>query len=321
MESKPIILISACIEHEHSRYDGTMISSLVVKELKPFVTFIPVCPEMAIGMSSPRDAVRLTKKKGDIIRLTTTLKGIDFTKEMNIFSHNFLEKHKNTNFDGFIFKAKSPTCGIDKIKIYSGTIESSSFDTIDNGFFSDIICNNYNSYPRETERRLSNFNIREHFYIRIFTTSKLRSIMYSPIKNLVLFHSQHKYLFMTFSSLKMKKLGQIVANNEAYDLKTVYDLYRDNLILMLINPPSKRKRLNVLTHMYGYFKTLLSEKEKAFYFETEQDYVDSRIPFSSVLQMIKSFAVRFNQTYLLEQTIFCPYPKVLLKQRDSGKKI
>jgi len=90
---------------------------------------------------------------------------------------------------------------------------------------------------------------------------------------------------------------------------------------MLINPPSKRKRLNVLTHMYGYFKTLLSEKEKAFYFETEQDYVDSRIPFSSVLQMIKSFAVRFNQTYLLEQTIFCPYPKVLLKQRDSGKKI
>lgn len=318
---KPTILISACLEHSPVRFDATTISSQVIKDMKEHVTFVPVCPEMAIGMPAPRDTIRLTQKKGEDLKLVSSVEGVDFTDKMQSFSEKYVEKTLSKNYDGFILKAKSPTCGTDKIKVYAGTGKSQPVGSVENGMFAEVIVNQYPNYPIESERRLSNFNIREHFFIRVFTTARFKAIKYKPMKHLVQFHSTHKYLFMTYNQLVMKKMGNTVANHNNQPVEQVYDVYYELLLDLFKSPPTKQKRINVLTHIYGYFKDVLSDAEKAYYFETQNDYLQNHISYSNPLRILQGFAIRFNQTYLMDQIIFNPYPKELVTQLDSGKKV
>lgn len=318
---KPVILVSTCIEHSKTRFDNSMSSSSVVKDLKGLVKFIPVCPEMAIGLPSPREAIRLAQKRGERLTLISSVNGIDYTDKMSKFSKAYLDATFKKDYDGFILKAKSPTCGIDKIKVYRGPGKLQPIEPVDYGMFAREVISRYKNYPVESERRLSNFNIREHFYIRIFTTARFKEIRYTSLKNLVEFHTVHKYLFMTYNALKLKKLGSIVANSAHLPLEEVFDLYYLELSKLFSNPPQKKKRVNTLFHVYGYFKDLLPEKEKAYYLEVQHDYEMHKIPYSTPLSLIKGYSIRFNQDYLLKQYLFEPYPKSLLTQLDSGKKL
>lgn len=321
LHPKPIILISACLEHSPARYDGTTISNQVVRDLKEYVQFIPVCPEMAIGLPAPRDAVRLMQKKGERLKLVTSNEGVDYTDKMLNFSKSYIDKTFNKSYDGFILKAKSPTCGTDKIKIYQGTGKSQPLGSVQNGMFAEEIVTRYENYPIESERRLSNFNIREHFFIRIYTTARYKEIKGKSAKYLVKFHTDHKYLFMTYNQTIMRNMGNIVANHDHKTLDEIYNLYYKELLLLFKNPPTKQKRINVLTHIYGYFKDRLTNDEKAYYFETQNDYLQNHIPYSNPLRILKGFAIRFEQKYLQDQVIFEPYPKQLITQLDSGKKV
>lgn len=316
--ARPKIVISACIEHSSVRYDGTMISDEVVRKLKQFVDFMPVCPEVAIGLGSPRDTLRLVKKDGKIVLVSTT-KGEDFTEQMDTFSRKYIETLQKKIVDGFILKAKSPTCGTDKVKVYKGIGKAMPDQPIQNGLFAQNIVERYLQQPIETERRLSNFNIREAFFIQIFTFASFREV--KTIKELQNFHKMNKYLFMSFHQLHMKNLGNIAANRDKHSFEVVYQNYKELLQVLLACPLTKNKRINVLSHIYGYFKKYLSPSEKTFYFDTQNDYLVGRVPYSVTLNILRSFIVRFDQDYLSNQTIFEPYPKELITQLDSGKQM
>lgn len=315
---KPNIFISACIEHSPVRFDATMISSQVVKDLKPYVNFIKVCPEVAIGMPSPRETIRLIQDN-DSVKLVSSNEGHDYTEDMLSFSRKYTSNLISKDIDGFILKAKSPTCGTDKIKVYKGIGKSQPLSTVPNGLFAQEIVDSFELYPIESERRLSNFNIREHFYIRIFTLARFRFVENTPIKHLVDFHSKHKYLFMGFNQLTMKKMGNVVANHQKLPKEVVYENYKSLLFKLLSKPSSREKRINVLTHIYGYFKDSLTIDEKNYYFETQNDYLNGHVPYSSPLRVLKSFVIRFQEKYLIDQYVFDPYPKQLITQLDSGK--
>lgn len=318
---KPIILISACIEHSSSRYDATMISSKVVKDLKKYVNFLPICPELEIGLLSPREPLRLSRKKGEKIELISSINGLEFSKIMNSFTDEFINEIKVVAFDGIILKAKSPTCGIDKIKIYDGKGKSQPIDSSKQGFFAKKIIENYNYISIESERRLTNYKIRENFYIKIFTLARYKGIVNKPIKELVNFHMRHKYLFMTYNQDLLTKMGSIIANKEKLSKSDMYILYSKSLTKLFETSYTKKKRINAISHIYGYFKDVLPENEKSFYLQIQNDYIFNHIPFSTPLTILKGYCIRFNQQYLLNQLIFEPFPKDLITQLDSGKNI
>lgn len=315
--SRPKVLISACIEHSSVRYDGTMISDEVVRALKKYVDFMPVCPEVAIGMPSPRDTIRLVQREGEELKLLSSVEGIDYTEKMKNFTSKYVSKIKDV--DGFILKAKSPTCGTDKVKVYRGTGKAHTREPVPNGMFANDIVEKYSDYPIETERRLSNFSIREHFFIQIFTTALFRDIKKNG--ELVDFHTRCKYLFMTYNQTGLRRLGNIVANHDRLPLQIVLEKYEAELRILFKNPPSRNKRINVLTHIYGYFKNQLSDNDKTYYFQVQDDYLKGHIAYSGVLGILYSYAIRFGEEYLLKQYLFEPFPKQLIQELDSGKKI
>jgi uncharacterized protein YbbK (DUF523 family)/uncharacterized protein YbgA (DUF1722 family) len=322
MFHKPNVFVSACVEFDSCRYDGTKISDDTVKRLMPYVNFIKVCPELAIGYSSPRESFRLIERPDEETKFVVAKTGEDVTKAMSDFSKSYIEKLKKKKIDGFILKAKSPSCGISNVKKYYDIGKAHSKGSRYSGIFGGMVLSEFPSIMVETERRLSNFPIRERFYISIFTLADFRSVKEKQkAKELVIFHTKYKYLFMTYQQLLLKKLGNIVANHEKNAIEQVLNDYEVILKELFKKEPLLKRRINVLTHLYGYFKTKISVSEKEFYFDLIDQYLNHQIPYRNVLNLLYSWSLRFDEEYLINQKIFNPYPKELLVIMDSGKNV
>ena len=68
------------------------------------------------------------------------------------------------------------------------------------------------NHPKEEEKRLNNVFLREHFFTSIFTLANFRNI--KSIGNLYDYHGKHKYLFMSYNQILMRKMGKIAANEK-----------------------------------------------------------------------------------------------------------
>ena len=321
-EVKPNVFVSACLEYDSCRFDGTMISDDYVKRMKDVVNVIRVCPELMIGLGAPREAVRLVQRKGEDQKLLSSVHGYDYTDKMNDFVSGYIDKLKQKQVDGFLLKAKSPTCGVGDVKVYQDIGKAMMASAREDGIYGAAIKAHFPHHPIETERRISNYQIRENFFIHVFTMARFRQLKEDfSYKKFVEFHTVNKYLFMTYHQALLTKLGQILANHDKLPNDEVIAKYEALLRELLHGEPTRKRRINTLTHIYGYFKNDLSTEEKEYYFNALDDYIDYRIPYSNVLYILRGFAVRFKQEYLLKQTIFQPFPKELTLVLDSGNKI
>lgn len=318
----PNVFISACIEFDYCRFDGTRISDDYVKRLQNVVNVVRVCPELMIGLGSPRDSLRLVQRKDENLKLLSGTKGEDYTDKMNDFVAGYITKLQSMKIDGFVMKAKSPTCGVTNVKIYQNIGKAHVINAKNPGIFGKALMSSFPDIPIETERRLSNYNIRNRFFTELFMLADYRMLKENfKYKNLVEYHTKNKYLFMTYNQLVLKKMGSIIANKDHLASNLVVDLYESELRILLAKEPTQKRRINVLTHIYGYFKKLVSIDEKEYYFDALDDYLNNKVPYSNLLYILKGWAVRFNEAYLLKQTIFNPYPKELTVVTDSGNKI
>jgi uncharacterized protein YbgA (DUF1722 family)/uncharacterized protein YbbK (DUF523 family) len=306
---KPNVIISKCIEFDRCRYNAQMISSDFVKKLKPHFNFITVCPEVEIGLGIPRSSVRvvLTNKKKELIQSKSNK---NLTREMNNFSKNFFKNIDN--LDGFILKSRSPSCGIKDVKIYP-TKEKSAPIYRESGFFGEYVLNKYSDFAIEDEARLRNPAIREHFLRKIYTLCNFKKVKNSyKINDLIDFHSENKFLFMSYSQKHLKILGQIVANYKKLDIDDLFGKYEQNLYLIFSRGARCTNNINVLQHTFGYVSKNLNVDEKKMFLDIILDFRENRIPLSVPLNLIKSWILRFNVDYLRNQTFFEPYPIELL---------
>lgn len=307
---KPVIVLSACIEHENCRYDGSHIGSEVIQKLKEYVDFVLVCPEMAIGLPSPRESIRLVKRDSvGYVQLLGSQSETDYTQKMDDYANNYLSNINPNDIDGFIMKSKSPSCGIGQVKLYKDLVKAPLITGRHVGAFGGKVKEYFPTFPIEHEMRLTNEKIREHFLITIYTRARFKKV--EKMKDLVKFHSDNKYLFMVYNQSSLNRLGNIVANHERYPVNTVKEKYFEELLRTLNRMPNRNRNINTLAHIYGYFKNDLKLKEKVYFNDTLAKYRKNILPISAVLSILKSWVIRFDNQYLLTQTIFEPYPDAL----------
>lgn len=315
---RPRILVSKCIEFDHCRYDGSMINSKLVEDLKNYVDFVPVCAEMEIGLPSPRQSLRLIGDEQNQ-KLVRSADGLDYTEQMDQFSKKFL-KEQARDIDGAIIKSKSPSCGLREVKVYQSFGKSSVVTKKAQGRFGKALTEKYPWHPIEDEARLGNFSIRESFLTRIFLIAKFKSNCgIRKMKDLVDFHSRNKYMLMMYNQAQLKVLGNLVANKEKRKPEEVYDLYYENLLKAIWKNPSYKTKINILLHIFGYFSKELKDEERIFFLDNLERYRDSKVPFSVPLNILHSWAIRFDIEYLKNQTIFNAFPPELITVTDSGK--
>ncbi len=112
--SKSIVVISKCIEFEPVRWNAQIVSDDFVRKMKKNVIFLPVCPEVEIGLGVPRETLRIVKQNNEL-KLVQPATGLDLTKKIKKFSVQFLSSIAEV--DGFILKSGSSSSGFKGAKI------------------------------------------------------------------------------------------------------------------------------------------------------------------------------------------------------------
>ncbi len=305
----PSVVISRCIEIDPCRYNGLKIASDFVKKLIPHVNVIPVCPEVEIGLGTPRDALRIVKEKE--MRLFQPKTGLDFTEKMDRFVNSFLKALPEV--DGFILKSRSPTSAIKDARIYSGSKPGDALRGKGPGFFGKAVLERFSNLAIEDEGRLRNPNIKNNFLTKLYTLANFRKVKNSKsIKEILRFHSQNKLLLKAFNEKEMRILGRIVAKRDQYNITELITDYEQHLLMTLRRAPRCGSQINVLMNSMGYFSKRLSGKEKEFFLKSLDDYKSGVIPLSVPTGIFKSWLLRFRDDYLLNQSFFEPYPKELV---------
>jgi uncharacterized protein YbgA (DUF1722 family)/uncharacterized protein YbbK (DUF523 family) len=311
---KPNVVVSKCITFAPVRYNAQIIASDFVEKLKPYVNFIPVCPEVEIGLGVPRDPIRIVLVNGER-RLIQPATGLDFTEKMEHFAESFLNSLDEV--DGFILKRGSPSSGFKNVKIYPG-MEKSSPVGKGPGFFGGAVLQKFPHLAIEDELRLLNLRIREHFLTKLFTLASFRIVKKSgKIRELVRFHSENKYLLTAYNQKELRVLGKIAANQEEKSFQDILKDYETHLHFALARTPSVGAYRNVMLKIMGYFSHQLSKDEKSLLLDSVEKYRAGRLPLSADLSILRAWIVRFNQEYLSTQSLLEPYPEQLTEIESS----
>ena len=165
MEAKIKIGISSCLLGEKLRWNGDHKQNHYVREvLVNYFDYVFVCPEMEVGMSVPRETVALygdLEKSRMISKKTQT----DWTKTMQKYIKMRINSLTRDDLCGFIFKSKSPSCGLGRVPVYSEF--GSQKVRHGTGVFAAKRIKKFPFFPTEDEGRLNDPKIRENFIVKI----------------------------------------------------------------------------------------------------------------------------------------------------------
>ena len=310
MKEKIRIGISACLMGEKVRYDGGHKHDRYITDtLGKFFHFVPVCPEVECGLPVPREAMHL---EGDPCspRLVTIRSGSDLTEKMQLYCSTKVEELEKEPLSGFIFKARSPSSGLFRVKVYGKGMPSKS----GRGLFAASVTDRFPRLPVEEEGRLGDPGLRENFLERVFTFHRWQEFRNSApsLGEIVSFHTSHKLMVMAHSVEIYREMGRLVATVGKGDHEKFLERYEELLMKAMAMHATARKNVNVLQHIMGYFKKDLSRWEKQELLETIERYRLGLIPLLVPLTLLKHYILKYGQEWLKGQVYLDPHPAELM---------
>ena len=306
--SKIKIGISACLTGQEVRFDKShKRSNFCMDEFSKFVTYQAFCPEMAVGLPTPRATVRQIKNE-DIITVSRPDGTQDITEALKEYGQNVAEA--NAGMSGFIFCAKSPSCGMERVKQYAPDGRSLTSNGV--GLFAQQIMENNPLLPCEENGRLNDALIRENFVTRVFVYHQWQQLEQAGLTkhDLYNFHASHKYLLMAHNPSVYKSLGRYLAETDA-ELEQLAQGYISGLMSGLQKKATRKTHTNTLQHLLGYFKRDLSPEQKQEMLEQIDGYHKGLLPLFAPLTLFKHYLREFPKPYLTGQSYFDPYPAEL----------
>lgn len=299
--------VSSCLIGIECAYNGSSRKDDFVVSLSKYFEFVPFCPEDAI-LSHPRESMRLVLYKDGTIHLIGNKTNTDYTKAIIDYSLNAALKAKQENICGFIFAAKSPSCGVFRVKLY---LENSMPADNTKGLFSKTIIEQFHFLPYEEEKRLNDPWLRYNFIVSVYAYSEMIQLNKNPSrKALIDFHTRYKFLLLSKSTKNYKKLGQIAsfANNNTHE---TFNSYTALFLETMLIKSKKNQVYNALEHMFGFIKDFLSSEEKIVFLSTLLDFKKGIVPLVAVNRMFELYIEKYNIDYLKNQAFFNLYPKDL----------
>ena len=307
MHPKIKIGISSCLLGQKVRYDGGhKWEQFLTDTLGQYVDFVPVCPEAECGLGVPREAMRLV---GDPAapRLLTVHTHLDHTERMLNWTHNRLEELARENLSGFIFKSGSPSSGMVRVKVYDANGVPVKRGA---GLFAAGFMARFPYLPVEDEGRLHDPRIRENFIERVFTLGRWQELLAQKWTSgdLINFHTRHKLLLLAHSPGHYRLLGKLTARAKEMPAPELAVQYQALLLEAMKLQATNKKQANVLQHIQGYFKKVLSLDEKQELLELIDSYRRGDLPLLAPLTLINHYVRKYGQPYLQEQYYLHPHP-------------
>jgi uncharacterized protein YbgA (DUF1722 family)/uncharacterized protein YbbK (DUF523 family) len=309
--SRPIrIGISQCLLGEQVRFDGGhKLDRFITLTLGQYFEWIPVCPEVELGLGIPRETLRLVQLE-EGTGLVMPKSGRDWTREMTEYAKKRVAKLAGEELTGYILKSDSPSCGMERVRVYA----PNGMPTRNGiGLFARELLRYFPDLPIEEEGRLSDPRLRENWIERVFAYHRLRSLWKSKwtIGDLVDFHTAHKLVLLAHSPKTYGDLGRLVAVSKKTSRQELRRQYQASFMAALKILATRGRNTNVLQHMAGYFKKQLDDGSRQELQEHITDYRNSYVPLIVPVTLIKHYVRQFGVSYLAGQVYLNPHPKEL----------
>ena len=302
--------ISACLLGEEVRFDGGhKRDQFLTTILGPHVEFVPVCPEVEMGLGTPRETLRLVRQ-GRGLRMITTRTSIDHTDSMNRWATKRLGALEKENLSGYVLKKDSPSCGMERVKTYGEEGPQRN----GRGLFAAALLNRLPLLPVEEEGRLSDPTLRENFIERVFAYRRLKDLFCGrwTTGGLVAFHTIHKMSLLAHSTSAYTELGRLVARAAETPRADLRAAYESLFMRTLAIPATRARHTNVLQHMAGHFKNVLDDEARRELAETIDEYRRGMVPLVVPLTLIRHHVRRQRIGYLAGQVYLEPHPRELM---------
>ena len=299
--------ISSCLLGEKVRYDGGhKLDRFLTRTLGQYVEYVPVCPEYECGLPVPREAMHLEGDPNNP-RLVTVKTRQDKTDQMIRWARRRVVELEKENLSGYIFKSKSPSSGMERVKVYNEKGMPSKNGV---GMFARIFMEHFPLLPVEEEGRLQDPVIRENFIERVFALFRWRQAMAESRsrRSLIEFHTRHKLLILAHNQQRYREMGRLVARAKDIPLKALLDEYQEQLLEALKFRTTPKKNANVLMHIMGYFKEQLSSEEKKELLDVIELHRTGLVPLIVPITLVNHYVRKYGEPYLMEQTYLNPHP-------------
>jgi uncharacterized protein YbgA (DUF1722 family)/uncharacterized protein YbbK (DUF523 family) len=313
---KPRLGVSACLLGQPVRYDrGHKRDPFCTEALGPFVEWVPVCPEVEVGMAVPRPTIRLSGR-AEAPRLVEPKGGEDWTDRMQALAEVRVAALGRLDLSGFVLKKDSPSCGMTRVRVYAAKGGVPSRQGV--GAFARVLLHRLPLLPVEEEGRLHDPLLRESFIERVFAYQRWKALRAAGLTlgRLVAFHTAHKLTLLAHHQDGYRKLGKLVAGAKGQPLGEVAEAYGALFMASLARPATRGQHVNVLQHMAGYFKRV-EGPDRAELEEVVRDYGRGHVPLVVPLTLLRSAVRRHGVDYLAGQTYLDPDPKELLLRNHA----
>ena len=304
--------ISACLLGEKVRYDGNhKRDAYLVEVFGRHVTWVPVCPEVEMGLGVPRETMRLEQHRGEI-RLITPKTRADHTDRLRTFAAQRLASLSRECLCGYILKKGSPSCGMERVRLYPTT---GAPNRSGQGLFAAALMHRFPHLPVEEEGRLQDPRLRENFVTRVFAYQRWAQMAEQKITRARLqqFHAQHKFVLVAHSQVGARQVGRILAHPEQFaDEQAWAAAYLDGFTEVMRRTPTRRGHTNVLQHLAGYVSDHLDRDDREELAEMIDQYRRSLLPLIVPVTLIRHYVRKFQVPYLLDQVYLSPHPHELM---------
>jgi uncharacterized protein YbgA (DUF1722 family)/uncharacterized protein YbbK (DUF523 family) len=303
--------VSSCLMGERVRYDGGhKRDAFLVDVFGRFVEWVPVCPEMEMGLGAPRDFLRLVDAGGEV-RMIAPTTGTDQTASMNGFLRTRIPGLRREGLAGFIFKRSSPSCGLERVRIYKNDVPAARGQ----GLFAAGITRAFPNLPVEEEGRLNDPRLRENFVTRVFAYQRWMNAHQTRFtrRALMEYHARHKFVLMAHSQQGLRRLGRLLGESGSHEsIQTLVHAYWDGFSEVMRRPPTRRNHTNTLRHVAGYVSDQLDEGDRNELTETIENYRLGRLPLIVPVTLLRHYVRRLGEPYLESQVYLSPHPDELM---------
>lgn len=304
--------VSTCLLGEKVRFDGGhKRDTFLVDVFGRYVEWAPVCPEVEMGLGTPREPIRLIQQ-GDDIRFLMFKSGIDHTERMQNYAARRVEELGKEDLCGYVFKKNSPSCGMERVRVYQ---PSGIANRTGRGLFADALMKSFPHLPVEEEGRLRDARLRENFISRVFAYQRWQRATENGITRAALtrFHERHKFLLMAHNQTGTRRLGRLLGTPQHFsDDGALADAYLQEFSNVMRRAPTLRNHTNVLQHMAGYFSKELTPDDRQELTDMIHQYRQGYLPLIVPITLIRHYVRKLDVTYLRNQVYLDPHPHELM---------
>jgi len=306
-ESPIRIGISSCLLGQKVRFDGQHKHDRYVTDtLGQYFEWVPVCPEVELGLGTPRETIQLVQLE-DSINLQSTRTQIDLTKRMRSFAKKRVKQLDDEDLTGYILKKDSPSCGMERVKVHQPKGSPKRVGV------AEALLERFPNLPVEEEGRLCDPKLRENWIERVFAYHALKELWRKRWKvgDLVDFHTRYKFTLLSHSEKEYRQLGKLVAAAKSVPRSELRQQYSELFMAGMKKIATTKKNCNVLQHIIGFFKKELDLRSKQELISHIEDYRQRVVPLVVPLMLIAHYVRLLDVPYLRNQVYLNPHPKEL----------